>query len=181
MQSLWSPENYITAYWFAARAHGDQPVPGTKISYLMHISFVCMEIMTALTLEPGHNGDLATQCALLHDVIEDTGITYDQVEATFGKSVADGVLALSKNKHIAKSQQMAECLGRIRLQPAEVGMVKLADRITNLQPPPVDWPLEKIKRYRAEAFEIYSALKDTSPVLASRLAMKIEDYAAFER
>ncbi|MDD1444504.1 HD domain-containing protein [Dolichospermum sp. ST_sed3] len=137
--------------------------------------------MTALTMEPGHDGDLAIQCALLHDVIEDTDTTYDQVLATFGKSVADGVLALSKDKAVEKSQRLADCLRRIRLQPPEVGMVKLADRITNLQPPPAHWTPEKIKRYRAEALEIHSALKDSSQVLATRLAHKIECYAAFEQ
>lgn len=60
-------------------------------------------------------------------------------------------------------------------------MVKLADRITNLQPPPADWTPEKIKHYRAEALEIHSALKDTSLVLASRLIDKIECYTVFER
>jgi (p)ppGpp synthase/HD superfamily hydrolase len=180
MSASWSPEIYITAYRFAAQAHHGQWVPGTNLPYLMHFSFVCMEIMTALTIEPGHDGDLAIQCALLHDVIEDTNTTYEQVQATFGKRLADGVLALSKDKAVEKSQQMADCLRRIRLQPPEVGMVKLADRITNLQPPPAHWTPEKIKRYRAEALEIYSALKDTSPVLATRLALKIESYTAFE-
>jgi len=43
-------------------------------------------------------------------------------------------------------------------------LVKLADAITNLQPPPVHWSREKRARYREEAIEIYSALKDASGV-----------------
>ncbi len=46
-------------------------------------------------------------------------------------------------------------------------------------PPPHYWNQDKIVRYREEGIEIYEALKDTSPFLASRLANKIEDYKAF--
>ena len=180
MPSPWSPDKYIYAYRFAATAHRFQKIPGTKLSYLMHFSLVCMEVMTALTVEPNHDGDLAIQVALLHDVIEDTDETYDHIYAEFGKSVANGVLSLSKDESIEDSQQMADCLRRIKLQPSEVGMVKLADRITNLQPPPKGWTRGKIVNYRAEARVILDTLKDTSPVLASRLADKIENYSRFE-
>jgi len=177
MTALWSQEIYIAAYQFAAQAHHGQRVPGTHLPYLVHVSLVCMEVMTALTLEPEHDGDLAIQCALLHDVLEDTETTYDQLQETFGAQVAEGVLALSKDKRIEASQQLADSLRRIRLQPAEVWMVKLADRITNLQTPPKHWTREKITRYRAEAIEIQVALKNASPVLEARLADKIERYA----
>ena len=55
-------------------------------------------------------------------------------------------------------------------------MVKLADRITNLQTPPSYWTTEKIIEYRQEAIEIHTALKEASPFLALRLAQKIENY-----
>ena len=41
------------------------------------------------------NSDLAVQCALLHDTIEDTDVTYDGVLAEFGTDVADGVMSLN--------------------------------------------------------------------------------------
>ncbi len=172
----WSPDNYIRAYKFAAHAHRGQTIPGADISYLMHLSFVCMEVIAALDVEPGHHDNLAVQCALLHDIIEDTTVTFEQVEAEFGAAVAQGVLALTKDKMLSKELQMADSLRRIKQQPAEVWMVKLADRITNLQPPPHYWTPEKIVRYRAEAIEIYTALAEASPHLSSRLLEKIEDY-----
>ena len=180
MSSPWSPDKYISAFQFATKAHRFQKIAGTNFPYMMHFSLVCMEVMTALTVEPGHDGDLAIQIALLHDVIEDTDETYDQIYAEFDKSVANGVLALSKDKSIEKSKQMEDCLRRIKLQSPEVGMVKLADRITNLQPPPKGWTRGKIVNYRAEARVILDTLKDTSPMLASRLADKIESYSMIE-
>jgi (p)ppGpp synthase/HD superfamily hydrolase len=135
-----------------------------------------MEILAALSAEPGHDGDLAIQCALLHDTIEDTDTSYEQLESIFGVRVADGVNALSKNPALAKSQQLVDSLHRIVAQPTEIWMVKLADRITNLQPPPPHWTTEKIIRYRDEAIEIHTHLHSASPFLALRLAEKIQNY-----
>jgi hypothetical protein len=66
---------------------------------------------------------------------------------------------------------------RLLKQPREIRMVKLADRITNLQPPPPShWTPERITSYREEAVEILKTLKDASPHLAARLEEKIERY-----
>ncbi|MEM9908058.1 MAG: HD domain-containing protein, partial [Cyanobacteria bacterium P01_D01_bin.44] len=169
MLDLWSQEDYRKAYRFAAEAHQGQLFPGTELPYLMHLSFVCMEVMAALRAEPGHDENLAVQCALLHDVIEDTPVTFDQVQTTFGAAVANGVLALSKNRALAKPEQMSDSLRRIQQQPQVVWMVKLADRITNLHAPPAHWDLGKITRYQAEAQTIYEALRGASPYLARRI------------
>lgn len=71
---------------------------------------------------------------------------------------------------------MADSLARIRQQPLAVSMVKLADRITNLQPPPAHWDAAKIADYRAEAGTILEALDDADGWLAARLRGKIEGY-----
>lgn len=181
----WSQEKYIQAYKFAARAHQGQNIPGSEIPYIMHLSFVSMEAIAALnaekelSTEKKYDGNLAVQCALLHDTIEDTDITFEQIEAEFGVSVAQGVLALTKDKSIAKHLQMEDSLKRIKQQPSEIWMVKLADRISNLQSPPHYWTKEKKIYYREEAISIYETLKDASYFLALRLANKIENYKAF--
>lgn len=177
----WSQENYIKAYLFAAKAHNGQLVPGTELPYIMHISFVSMEVIACMEIERQYNGDLAVQCALLHDVIEDAKKTYEDVENAFGKEVAKGVLGLNKKKKsgLAKEYPMQDSLRRIRQEPAEVWLVKLADRITNLAPPPSHWGKEKIKRYREEAIEIHKTLNEASKYLGKRLAMKIEEYANY--
>ena len=55
-------------------------------------------------------------------------------------------------------------------------MVKLADRISNLGPPPSDWDQEKISKYKEEAQLIYDNLKDANKFLADRLKHKIDNY-----
>lgn len=188
MASIWSQDVYINAYRFAAEAHWStekkQIVPGTEIPYLMHFSLVAMEVIAALGVESGLNGNLAVQCALLHDTIEDTNTDYDHLAETFGVEVADGVQALSKNASLGadlpklerKKRQMADSLERILKQPKEIWMVKMADRITNLQKPPDYWPLEKINCYRDEAREIQRCLNDASRYLSTRLDDKIKSY-----
>lgn len=177
-QNIWLQENYIKALKFAANAHRNQTVPGTDLPYLVHLNCVSMEIMTALHTEKERDGNLAVQCALLHDVIEDTTVTYPTVANEFGEAVANGVLALSKDKTLPKPQQMADSLHRIQQQPPEIWMVKLADRITNLQPPPSYWTTDKAKRYQTEALEILHTLGRASTFLAARLQDKINAYEA---
>ena len=175
----WSQDTYIKAYRFAASAHRWQLVPGTSIPYIMHLSFVSMEIIAASAAGEVPDADLAVQCALLHDVLEDTLVRYDRVEAAFGEPVARGVLALTVNKKLPRPDQMPDCLGRILSQPREIWMVKLADRITNLQPPPKHWSKARVREYHREAQVIHAALKEASPFLADRLRLKISEYAAF--
>ena len=157
MKLNWSQDNYIKAYRFAAHAHEGQLYPGTEISYIMHLSFVSMEIIGALSIEQC-NGDLAVQCAILHDTIEDTDVTFEQLESEFGLSVADGVWALTKDNNLPKHLQMSDSLQRIKEQPLEIWMVKLADRITNLQAPPHYWKQDKIIQYKEDRqkFPVYS-------------------------
>jgi hypothetical protein len=58
-------------------------------------------------------------------------------------------------------------------------MVKLADRITNLQPPPPNWTKKEIMAYWKGAKEIHATLKSASPFLERRLAQKIESYQQY--
>jgi (p)ppGpp synthase/HD superfamily hydrolase len=75
--------------------------------------------------------------------------------------------------------QMEDSLRRIRRQPREVWMVKMADRIANLVPPPYHWDDAKIAAYRQEAIAIYEALHTANAVLADRLRVRIEGYKTF--
>lgn len=175
----WSQEHYIKALLFAANAHNSQKVPGTELPYLTHLTMVCMEVISALSVENDLDGNLVIQCALLHDVLEDTAVEYERLKDTFGEAVLNGVQALTKNDNLLKDEKMADSLTRIRQQPREVWMVKLADRITNLQPPPKHWTIEKIQSYQQEARQIYEALHQASPFLATRLQQKAEDYTRY--
>ena len=184
--STWSPDAFAKAWHFASLRHAGQtyagPEEGRAFDYLTHVGSVAVELVWALPTVPDADGNLAVQCAVLHDVIEDTGATYDLVAESFGKDVADGVLALSKDPTLpTKAEQMADSLRRIRQQPKEIWMVKLADRITNLDPPPYYWDDAKIEAYRQEAIVIHAALHTANEALANRLQEKIEQYRRFFR
>ncbi len=172
-----SPDRYLDALTFAAHAHGEQKTP-MGLPYLVHVTSVTMEVIAALRTEPGRDEDLAVTCALLHDVAEDTTTTLREIELAFGGRVASGVSALTKNPKLPKPHAMADSLRRILEQPPEIAMVKLADRVTNLAPPPQAWSTEKIATYREEARAILSALGGESPVLAARLQARIDTYPA---
>ena len=177
----WSQEHYLKAWNFASAIHNSQKLPGSELPYINHIGLVAMEAAAAIAAGNSiQNPDLLVQCALLHDAIEDTETTYEDIKNKFGEAVADGVLALTKNEKLpSKLEQMQDSLQRINQQPAEVWMVKLCDRITNLQPPPHYWTKEKIARYRNEASLILEQLGEANEFLAKRLAQKIKDYAVY--
>jgi guanosine-3',5'-bis(diphosphate) 3'-pyrophosphohydrolase len=168
---------YQQAVKFAAERHGNQLIPGSGIPYVVHLSNVCMEILFAARETLNFNLPLAVQVALLHDVLEDTQTREDELTACFGQQVASGVKALTKNSALPKEERMADSLRRIKQMPHEIWAVKLADRITNLQPPPVHWTTDKIVDYGREAQIIYDELKDGNAYLANRLKIKINEYA----
>ena len=172
-----SPDLISTAWWFAAEAHGSQMVPGSELPYMTHIGNVMMEVMGAINNSYVEQPDLATLCAILHDVIEDTPVSVDNVEALFGPQVTAGVLALTKDTSLpTKQAQMVDSLNRIQKQPHAVWCVKMADRISNLRTPPSHWSREKATAYQAEAQMIYDSLHEANDYLADRLAEKIENY-----
>lgn len=175
----WSQDKYIRTYHFAAEAHNGQLFLGTDLPYLIHISLVGMEVVAALNIENTLDGDLATQCALLHDVIEDTELRYEDIQVKFGEVIAEGVLALTKDNQNDKDKRMVDSLLRIVKQPHEVWIVKMADRITNLAPPPNFWSKDKIIQYKDEAIEIHDTLQNASKYLGNRLLKKIGDYGNY--
>lgn len=176
---MWNPDSYLKAWEFACNAHLEQKIPGSEIPYINHIAAVAMEVMTAIAQHPIQEADLAIQAALLHDTLEDTKITYKDILDNFGQAVAEGVLALTKNMELAKPEQMQDSLNRILLQPKAIWMVKLADRIDNLQAPPYYWTTEKMQKYQKEALLIYNTLGQANDILAKRLLTKIENYKVY--
>ena len=167
---------YQKAIKFAGEKHKDQLVPGSKSNYVLHLSNVAMEILIASHNTPDFDINFSVQVALLHDSLEDTDTTFNELKLNFGIEVAKAVLALTKNKGLPKEQQMQDSLNRItELQP-EVWAVKLADRITNLQPPPSHWNTNKKQKYLDQAKLILIELKEGNDYLAKRLKTKIKEY-----
>jgi (p)ppGpp synthase/HD superfamily hydrolase len=185
---LFSPDRYVAALQFASHRHRAQQVPGTELPYNVHVVSVATETIIGIEADRKliEDPDLAVLCALLHDTIEDTASTpeertdlHAEISQRFGGSVADGVLALSKDDRLPKAERMADSLRRIKAQPREVAFVKLADRITNLAPPPAKWSRDKRVAYHAEAIVIADALGSASPTLDARIRAKITAYEAY--
>lgn len=167
---------YQKAIAFAGERHKDQKIPGTEISYIVHLSNVAMEIFKAHADTPDFDLDFAIQTALLHDVLEDTPTSFEELRIHFGQSIAAAVWALSKNDKLKSEEQIPDSLRRIKLQPKEVWVVKLADRISNLQEPPKHWDHPRRIQYQKMAYLISETLKGGNPYLENRLREKIRSY-----
>lgn len=168
---------YQQAIKFAGQKHAHQTVIGTNANYLLHLSNVAMEVIVAYMQQPSFNINLAVQIALLHDTIEDTNTTHTEIKNYFSEQIANGVMALTKDKTIqSKRNRMEASIKQIKLSFKEVAIVKLADRITNLQSPPHTWDKMKIANYKEEATDIASQLKGVNTYLDKRLALKIANY-----
>ncbi len=170
---------YQNALIFAATKHFGQTVPGTELPYIVHLSSVAMEVLLAAIYSTNFNIDLSVQMALLHDTLEDTTASYEELKNTFGEPVAQGVLALTKNKSLPKEEQMRDSLNRIKQLPTEVWAIKLADRITNLKAPPKEWEQNKKTHYMEESKMIFTELEKGNEYLAKRLNAMIQSYTIY--
>lgn len=180
----WDIERVMEAWKLASSQHDGQKYGGENegehIEYLHHIGSVTLEILHALQHEQDLDADLAILCAILHDTVEDTALQQADIRQRFGKQVAAGVLALSKDESLqSKQDMMRDSLDRITRQPREVAMVKLADRICNLSGPPYYWNDDKKRKYVEEAKMIHERLAYASTYLANRLEEKISRYVKF--
>lgn len=166
---------YNNAILFAAEYHGSQKMPN-GFPYIVHLSNVAMEVLLAHQKEPSFCLQTAIQIALLHDVLEDTNATFDTLNARFGSNVSKSVMSLTKDKRLPKELQMKDSINRILKSTKEASIVKICDRITNLQSPPSNWSFDKKQNYLKEAQNIAQNLKNTHKFLETRLSDKIENY-----
>ena len=164
---------------FVANAHNAQTLPGTDLPYLIHLTNVAMEVLAIINTEKELDKELLVKCALLHDIIEDTEFTYENIKEKFGEKVAKGVLVLTKDSKIENKNQLLDSLERIKKQPKEIWIIKMADRIVNLHEPPSYWTNEKRIAYKKDAEMIYDMLKDANRKIASRLKQKIDNYSKY--
>lgn len=146
----------VSAYEFAAKAHEGQKRSSGQ-AYIIHPLAVAY-----ILLELGMDTD--TICAaLLHDVVEDTPATLDDLKKRFGQDVAmlvDGVTKLSKIPIFTKEEQRAENIRKILLamsQDIRVMIIKLCDRLHNMRTLKYR-PHDKQRNTALETMNIYAPI-----------------------
>jgi (p)ppGpp synthase/HD superfamily hydrolase len=147
------------AYVFSMKAHGAQ-VRASGDPYFSHPIEVA-GILTDLKLD-----DETIVTAILHDTIEDTVATPEQIEKLFGANVArlvDGVTKLSKIEAQSENERAAENLRKFLLALSDdirVLLVKLADRLHNMRTLHHIPSEEKRRRIARETMDIYAPLAE---------------------
>lgn len=151
--------------------------PGERIPYINHLASVYFEATAAARHDPNLNAEWVGLAALLHDILEDTDYPSEELEAVYGADVSAIVRALTKDETLlTKEAMMADSLARIKATYREAAVVKLSDRICNLQGPPDYWDDNWKIRYVAEAELILETLGYASDFLRNRLMERIEWY-----
>ncbi len=144
------------AHRFAARCHEGQ-IRDSGEPYMVH------PLMVAHILADMRMDLVAIQTGLLHDVVEDTSVTVEQVRKEFGDEVArcvDGLTKLSKLDIFGAEERQAESFRKMLLAMVEdirVIMVKLADRLHNMRTLGYVGP-ERRERIARETIEIYAPI-----------------------
>jgi guanosine-3',5'-bis(diphosphate) 3'-pyrophosphohydrolase len=156
----------ILAFAFAARKHRNQRRKDVAASpYINHP----IELANVLANEARVEDENVLIAAILHDTVEDTDTTGDELLRVFGREITDMVLEVSDDKALPKAE-------RKRLQVAGAGrlshgarLVELADKICNLRDisrsPPSGWPLERQQAYFDWAKAVVDGLRGAHPEL----------------
>ena len=138
----------LQAIHFAADKHREQRRKDVDASpYINHPIEVAETIARV-----GQVTDLVVlQSAILHDTIEDTMTTGDELEALFGAEVRRVVEEVTDDKHLPKAERKRLQIEHAPHLSQRAQLVKLADKISNIravtETPPANWPLERRLEY----------------------------------
>lgn len=144
------------AFWRCVEAHGEQKRASGEPFYMHPIAVAKIVITLGMDSE-------SVAASLLHDVVEDTETTYDDIKKEFGKNVAelvDGVTKLEKIPLESKESEQAENIRKMFIamsQDLRVIIIKLADRLHNMRT--IDAMPEHKQRDKArETLEVFAPI-----------------------
>ena len=156
----------LKALSFAAHKHKDQRRKDADASPYINHPISLADILC----NEGHVTDIEVICAaLLHDTIEDTQTTPEELDAEFGQSIRAIVMEVTDDTSIPRSERK-----RLQIEHAahisdKAKLVKLADKISNLRDvahnPPPDWSLDRRQQYFDWAKEVIDRLRGVHPGL----------------
>lgn len=162
---------------FSARAHAGQLRKDGRTPYAAHPVRVAMTVREVF----GCDDSICIAVALLHDTIEDTTTDYDDLEKAFGREVAAGVAALTKNSALPEAQREPAYDAQLASADWRPKLVKLADQLDNyhdrkaLRPGgPIDRLMSKVRR----AIEIARSHPGDGAELLARAAEIVENQTA---
>ena len=164
------------AYHFAEKCHEGQ-MRQSGDAYISH------PLAVAHILADMHMDHESLMAAMLHDVIEDTGVTKGQISRRFGRPVADLVDGVSKLTGIefqSRAEQQAESFQKMTLamsRDIRVVLVKLADRLHNMRTLGVLSPAKR-RRIARETLEIYAPIAQRLGINDVRLELEDLGFAA---
>ena len=157
------------AFDFAARKHTDHRRKGKREEpYINHLAEVARALADATD---GDDLELVL-AGLLHDTIEDTGTTYDELVSEFGTVVADLVTEVTDDKSLEKTERKRRQVETAPSKSDRAKMIKIADKTSNLQSmiesPPSDWSPERKAGYFEWAAEVVAGCRGVNAKLEER-------------
>jgi (p)ppGpp synthase/HD superfamily hydrolase len=164
------------AYTYSEKCHSGQ-MRQSGDPYITH------PLAVANILADMHMDHESLMAALLHDVIEDTGVTKGQISRRFGRTVADlvdGVSKLTEIEFETKAEQQAESFQKMTLamsRDIRVVLVKLADRLHNMRTLGGLSP-EKRRRVARETLDIYAPIAQRLGINDIRIEFEDLGFAA---
>jgi len=155
----------LEAVAFAAEKHRHQRRKDAEASpYINH------PIALASLLKREGVGDLAVLCAaLLHDTIEDTNTTADELRVLFGEVITSVVLEVTDDKNLERAERKRLQVQHAHALSDRAKLVKLADKVCNVYDmvaaPPASWTLDRKREYLQWAKEVVDGLRGAHPDL----------------
>jgi len=156
----------LKALEFAAQKHRDQRRKDKHASpYINHP----IQLANVLWNEGGVTDPVVIAAALLHDTIEDTETSWQELRGEFGDEIADIVVEVTDVQWLKKIVRKRLQVARTRHASESARLVKLADKICNLRDiaarPPTGWSLQRRREYFDWAKEVVDKLRGTNPGL----------------
>jgi guanosine-3',5'-bis(diphosphate) 3'-pyrophosphohydrolase len=156
----------LKAAEFAADRHRNQRRKDADASpYINHP----ISLANVLANEGAVTDPVVLCAALLHDTIEDTNTTAEELTAAFGQNITDVVLEVTDDKDLEKAVRKQLQIEHARHASKQAKLVKLADKICNLRDiaatPPADWSTERKAEYFDWAKSVIAGVRGVHPQL----------------